>query len=598
VADSTTAIQFREFGIGEIFQTYQIQVPPNQRDYAWKREQVTTLCSDFDAAMSDDGPYFVGTIVTIDRGQDVLEVVDGQQRLATVAILIAAIRDYLREQGDSEAVKSIEGDYLARFNLAKRDSIHKMALNVADNELFHRVIDGTDVPTTATRQSHKRLLDARVSTRKHVRQVLSSLVNPASHPDRLVEWIEFIRKRAQVVLLQVSTDADAYRMFETLNDRGLRVSQADLVKNHLFARAGNDRMVQVQHLWSGMTSTLEAATNDPDVTIDFIRHYLITRQGHLREVDVFKKLQSTVRGATGVLDFATSLDALAAVYVATFNPDHERWAPFGERARRAIEVLHLFDVKPMRPVVMAVANTFAKGELVPTLEYLSILGVRLVATGSTRTAVVEVPLAAAARKITEGGITSAAHLRSELAGVVPSDSTLRDAFKTLTVSNTRLAKYYLRSLQTTADRSDERAWWMPNMAGMSLEHVLPQRPEGNWPQFTDEQHGDFVNRLGNLALMKATDNSDLRSDPFESKRPTYAKAYFTLTSQIADLDAWTPEAIEQRQATLASFSADAWPIKPAIKPPRPPKATRSGRETEDEDINEIAHRTMREATDS
>lgn len=345
-----------------------------------------------------------------------------------------------------------------------------------------------------------------------------------------------------------------------------------------------------------MTSTLEAATNDPDVTIDFVRHHLITRLGHLREVDVFKKLQSTVRGATGVVDFATSLEVLAAVYVATFNPDHERWAPFGERARRAIEVLHLFDVKPMRPVVMSVANTIAKGELVPTLEYLSILGVRLVATGSTRTAVVEVPLATAAKKITQGTVTTAAQLRTELAGVGPSDSTLRDAFRTLTVSNTRLAKYYLRSLQTTADDSDDRAWWMPNMAGMSLEHVLPQKPEGNWPQFTDEQRGDFVNRLGNLALMLATDNSDLRSHPFESKRPSYAKAYFTLTSQIAEADDWTPEAIEQRQITLASFAAETWPIRPAAKRPRPPKAKRSRPESDDEDFAQAANRIMREAT--
>ncbi len=596
MADTTTsAIQFREYGIGEIFLSYQVQVPPNQRDYAWKREQVTTLYSDFDAAMSDEGPYFVGTIVTIDRGQDVLEVVDGQQRLATTAILIAAIRDYLREQGDSEAVDSIDRDYLAKFNLAKRDRIDKMALNVVDKDLFHKIIDGTDVPKSATRQSQKRLLDARATARQHVRHVLSSLVNPASHPDRLIEWIEFIRKRAQVVLLQVPTDADAYRMFETLNDRGLRVSQADLVKNHLFARAGNDRMVQVQHLWSGMTSTLEAATNDPDVTIDFIRHYLIMRHGHTREVEVFKKLQLTVRGATSVVDFATSLDALAAVYVATFNADHERWVPFGERARRAIEVLHLFDVKPMRPIVMAVAYSFAKGEIVPTLEYLSILGVRLVATSATRSAVVEIPLATAAKKIADRTITTAAQLRTELAGVVPSDSTLRDAVRTLTVSNTRLAKYYLRSLQTTADSRDERAWWMPNMADMSLEHVLPQKPEGNWPQFTDEQHGDFVNRLGNLALMLAADNAGLRSEPFESKRPTYEKAFFTLTSQIAEADDWTPEAIEQRQTTLAQYAADTWPIKPAVKPPRPPRPKRPRAESQDEDWAQAANRTMRKA---
>lgn len=595
MTDQSRTIQLGEFGIGDIFKSKLLQVPRNQRDYAWKRDQITTLFEDFEEAIADEGPYFLGTIVTVARG-DVLEVVDGQQRLATTAILIAAIRDHMRDIDDTEAVESINRDYLAVFKLTKRDRVHKMTLNVADNDLFIRIIDGIDVPTSAARQSHKRLLEARTIARKRVREIIAGL-SPTAQPDRLVEWLEFIESRARVVLLQVPTDADAYRMFETLNDRGLRVSQADLVKNHLFARARDQRMGEVQHLWSSMTSTLEAATNDPDITIDFIRHCLITKYGYLREVDMFKTLQGKVRSATGVADFATTLDTLATVYVATFNPDHERWNAYGEPARKAVEVLHLFDIKPLRPVVMAVANGFGRAEMVPALDYLSVLAVRLIITTGTRSSVVELPLATAARKVTEGAIDTAGQLRSELDGIMPSDHRFRGAFQTAAVSSTKLAKYYLRSLQSTAEGTSGRAWWMPrdDMASINLEHVLPQKPEDNWPQFDEEAHEANVNRIGNLALMRAEDNSGLRSQPFDVKRPIYARAHYTLTSQIAEAGDWTPATIEVRQGTLAGLAVETWPIKrPTTPKPLKPKRHRTSRT---EDFAEDALRIRSETTD-
>jgi hypothetical protein len=81
--------------------------------------------------------------------------------------------------------------------------------------------------------------------RKHVRAIVASL-DPKDHGDLLNGWVSFIEHRAMVVLLRVPNDANAYKMFETLNDRGLRTSQADLIKNYLFGRSG-DRFQEVQN---------------------------------------------------------------------------------------------------------------------------------------------------------------------------------------------------------------------------------------------------------------------------------------------------------------------------------------------------------------
>ena len=74
-------------------------------------------------------------------------------------------------------------------------------------------------------------------------------------------------------------------MFETLNDRGLRTSQADLIKNYLFGRSG-DRIQEVQTRWSYMRGTLESL-EDENITVDFLRHALIANRGYTRESQVY-----------------------------------------------------------------------------------------------------------------------------------------------------------------------------------------------------------------------------------------------------------------------------------------------------------------------
>src|ERR1700726_1143698 len=97
MAEARSQIAFEELGLGSLLQRYRLRVPLHQREYAWKEREVTDLLQDYALAISQGTPHFLGTIVTIPREEGALEVVDGQQRLATTAILLAAIRDYAKE---------------------------------------------------------------------------------------------------------------------------------------------------------------------------------------------------------------------------------------------------------------------------------------------------------------------------------------------------------------------------------------------------------------------------------------------------------------------------------------------------------------------
>jgi len=558
---SNSQIAFEELGLGSLLKRYHLRIPPNQREYAWTERENTQLLQDFAKAINEAGTYFLGTIVTIPRGEGALEVVDGQQRLATIAILLAAIRDYLRGKNEDVIVQSIESDFLSGIDRDRRAKVPRLTLNLDDNELFNRIVTAApgDLDPQPMRASHQRLLVARDEARKQVRKIVSPL-DEKEHGDRLNTWVSFIEHRAVVVLLRVPDDANAYRMFETLNDRGLRTSQTDLIKNYLFSRSGG-RVDEVQNLWSRMRGALESASEDSDITINYIRHALITQRGHLRDADVYEAVQGMVKSEPTAVAFATTLEHLANVYVATFNPEHERWNAYPDAARRSIEVFNLFNIKPMRALVLAVAAKMDEKQTALTFRFLVALGVRLIIASSTRSGSVEVSLADSARKVYDGTISTAKQLGADLVSLTPTDSEFRTALETAKVSNAKLARYYLRSLETTA-KCEAEPWFVPqgDTRVINLEHIVPKAPEQNWPEFSEDELGQFTNRLGNLALLQASKNSDLKSQSFADKKKTYAVSPYVLTSRIADVDHWTVDAISERQRNMATLGVKTWPV--------------------------------------
>lgn len=95
---------------------------------------------------------------------------------------------------------------------------------------------------------------------------------------------------------------------------------------------------------------------------------------------------------------------------------------------------------------------------------------------------------------------------------------------------------------------------------INLEHVLPRGLEGNWPQFDNQTASLCVTRIGNLVLMRATDNSDLQSDSFDEKKKVFADSPYVLTSQVAEAASSGPKEIEARQKTLAELAVKAWSL--------------------------------------
>lgn len=562
MAEPRGRIEFSETGLGGILRQYRLRVPANQREYAWTEREITTLFTDLAKAIANErnDDYFLGTIVTIPKSPDLLEVADGQQRLATTAILLAEIRNYLRptEQLISE---SIDTDFLTDIDREKRQRVAKLTLNLDDNEYFGgmlRAAKDAERPQPTNHSSHKRIKESFLLAKKQVVKIVAGF-DKKDHGDILNRWIRFLEHGAQVILLKVPTVANAYKMFETLNDRGLKTSQADLVKNYLFGQA-EERLAEAQQKWARMRSALETLEEE-DITVTFLRQAMIAIQGHLRDADVYEKVQERVKGPHSSVQFLNQLETMAATYVAIFNPEHEKWNPYPDSMRRAIQTLNLLNIRSMRPLMLAIASAFPEKEASEAFRMLITWGVRLVVASSTSRGSVEEPLANTGNKVFIGEVTTAAQMRKALSSVIPGDDDFKKAFEIASVSKASFARYYLRSLEMAA-KKEATPWFIPNddKQAINLEHVLPDSPEGNWPQFSEEEAAICTKRIGNLALLQAKTNSDLRSDGFASKKAVYKDSPYELTRQIAKVKDWTPDSIALRQRGLAELALKAWPL--------------------------------------
>jgi len=554
-----------QIGIGKILRDYRLKVPPHQRDYSWRHDkEVITLFEDLADAIADTNnqAYFLGTIVTIEDDSGQIEIIDGQQRLATITLLLCNIKRYLMSLGTEPVIVKDLEDFLVYTDRTERATYNRLRMNLIDNEFFSMILDDRLINTSLNpkRRSNKLIKKAFDIANGYVKKIVNPF-NPKAHGDVLNRWINYIENDAEVILLQVPSAANAYRMFETLNDRGLRTTQADLIKNYLFGHSGT-RFDEVQDLWSTMRGALESLQKEDkeDITVNYLRQAIMVIQGFVRREKLYEAIQD-VKGAQATVAFLDKIKNLANIYVATYFQDHEYWKKYPDAMLSAIETINFFDIAPFRPTLISAALKFIPKEALKAFSMFVSLGVRLLIAGSTRTGSVEETLAAAANKIYLGAISTAAQLKNEISGIIPTDVQFREAFETATVSKAFLARYYLRTLENVVQAQEDPHFIVKSdEEEITLEHILPEKPEKNWPQFTSEEHASYWKRIGNMILLRYKINSDLKSEPFQVKVPEYKKCSYKLTEQVTTLQDWTIETIRKRQVGLAKSALKAWPI--------------------------------------
>jgi hypothetical protein len=544
--------------IGKLLKEQSLRVPPSQRSYRWKQDHAEDLFKDMKTAIEDDSPeYFLGSVVSIDIGGDI-QIYDGQQRLATTMILIAAIRNALLDLGNEKDAAITERSYLFSEKLGAAQVTPNLTLNFEDRDyFFNKILPRPSAPkekrSTATRSkdSHARM----DSVLKYAKSFIADLIkldSPAIADERLRRWLQFIETSLRVTWVQVGDERTAFTIFETMNDRGLKLSAADLLKNFLHAMADTHRD-EIIHKWSSMVSVLETVEGEEENVVEYMRCYWVTRYGHTRTRYLYDRIKEKITNKAKAISFASELETSVQDYAAIIMASHERIADRGEAVRGSILAIRTLGVTQLRPMLLSAFQKFEHGQFAKLVEMSVSWSVRFLVCG-TPSGTVEGYYARIAQEIWTDKITKAEEAFLQIKSIIPKDDQFEPDFGKVVESKAKIARYYLRALQKTVDGST------PPL-DLTLEHVLDKKFDTSLHSVSEDDHRDYVNRLGNLALLESEANGAIQGCAFDKKRSVLGDAStVSLTKEIALFTKWGLEEIEQRQKRLAKAALKTWPI--------------------------------------
>ena len=547
-------IDFKHDGIGHFLSDKFLKVPLYQRSFAWEEENVKELFDDITNSYPDE--YFIGTIVVTDRG-DYLEIVDGQQRLATASLFFIAVRDFLKEKGEIEKANAIEGEFILKQSYRDEEKKQRLTLNDVDNEFYVRALIKSE-RIDCSRASHGRLMKAYSFLKEYIENKYKS-----EGLEGLLNLVDFLKDKLLIITVTVSDDVNAFTVFETLNDRGLILSQTDLIKNYLFNKAG-DRIEEAKDKWSRFTGAIEAGIGEEEI-LSYIRYYWSSKYGLTREKELYKKIKEKIKNKNQSITFLNNLEKNSETYLAILNPNHPFWNNFPSECSEYIAELLELRLTQNRPLLIALLEIW-KDKLEDVKKALKLIvswSVRNLITGTIGSGTLEKEFSRQARFINEGRINTARELLDSVKDLIPTDEQFQRAFEIATVSKAYIARYYLRKLEQ-AYRTTSELEPIKNPEKANLEHVLPANPtnlQEDWPSFDENSHKTYYCRLGNLTLLDKKMNSDIGNGPFEDKKSIYKESELIITKKIAEYYDWTPSEIEKRQKELAKKAVEIWDIR-------------------------------------
>ncbi|MGD0388973.1 MAG: DUF262 domain-containing HNH endonuclease family protein [Tepidisphaeraceae bacterium] len=551
----------RPDGIGHAIADKRPVIPKRQRSFDWNDDEVKKLFEDFNGAI-DEAEYFLGLLVVAQKDGGPSEVVDGQQRLATTTILLAAIRDYLLDH-DPKIAAGIESQYLMSFDIEEEKNKAHLRLNIEDNPFFFdRVLsrpgskERTQVKPTIP--SHRKIDRAAEIAEEYVKKLVAGV----SHNDaikRLKKWVAFIRDGVRVIWFVVPDYRHAYLIFETLNNRGLDLAISDLIKVYLFSCAGDQEEV-VYSNWIGMQGSLRTVSSE-DISTTYIRHLWISKNGPVRADKLYDSIKAKIRREDPAIEFSRTLKEGAVVYAALLNSDHDLWAKYGTRTRKNLSNLIMLKAERIRPLLLAIVQIFSVNEAKKAFGLCLSWWVRWLIAG-TAAGTVEKEFGELAQKVTSGEISTATAL-SKATEVIPTDAEFEEAFSVARSSQMSIARYYLRVLENQQKGVEYPMEAKESEEILTLEHIWPETPPENvgLSQEVIAEMSDLTSRLGNLALMKKRPNEDVGNKMFKEKKTAYAQQEgLELTKALAKYSKWGRDEINERQRMLARLAVKAWPM--------------------------------------
>ncbi|WP_435125568.1 DUF262 domain-containing protein [Micromonospora tulbaghiae] len=557
-------LKAHEHPLKKIFSAdFDFAIPHYQRPYAWGTEQALQLLDDLEDALVRDAaePYFLGSLVLVkpDENAPRAEVIDGQQRLTTLSILLAVLRDL----AENDEVAVVLRDMVLEPGVAL-DGIKakpRLLLRDQDSGFFTKYVQTPGRLDDLLKLSDQALAN---DSQKAIRD------NAKALRERLSSWTDEKRNalaalaRNRTLLVVVSTPdlASAHRIFSVMNARGLDLEPSDIFKSDVIGSMDATQQQEYAKAWETAEQNLGRAT-----FADLFLHLrmIVAKARGQREL-LIEFPQQVLDGYTRTGRAASFVDDMlmpyATAYAHLLNQDYgehdDAWSKVNNWLRRLVQ-LDNNDWRP--PALWALKNH--DDDPVFLDAFLRRLE-RLAASMLLR------------RVYTTPRVTRYIDLLKQLdagAGVGAAAFNLTADEKQETRERLDGELYKVQPVRKyVLLRLDEL---LANAPGVSykhkiitVEHVLPQKPgsDSQWvTDFTEDERAFWTHRLGNLLLLNRNKNSQAQNYDFATKKEKYFDPAagitgFALTTSVIMEPAWTPDVLDRRQAELTGILVKEWEL--------------------------------------
>lgn len=537
-------------------------IPVYQRNYSWSAEECGKLFEDLLDSMKTGKRHYFGNIVFYAKetnawaGYSELILIDGQQRVTTTMLLLAAIRDV---EEDEVKRARITNTYLLNRNSDTKERV-KLKQIESDRDIYESIINGefdesSDSNAGRNYKTFKRLIrESGVKT--------DDILNAINNLEVVALDLKLNENKERTESPQI--------IFESINATGKPLSTADLLRNYLLL--GIDDSEQERY-YKDYWLIIEKGIGDANIS-DFINKYLIMKIGDNvnknTEYAEFKKYLS--KNNIDAIDALKDLAHYAKYYGWIQEP--EKAKDFDKKVSLQLEDLRELKTASMAPLLLFLLEKadddavigFNSNELLEALAVLESWAFRARVVGALTSGafntITSTSLLNNLKRATEDDYHN--QIKFELSNyrtydIWPNDDDFMGAFKKYNFYK-NYNKYVQRKLENAV--SNDHYNWRPD----SIEHIMPETLSADWKKRLgdnySEIHGEYLHTIGNLTPLNMTDNIINSNDPFSVKLPQYKSSSWKLTRDVyddfKDTEDWGVTEINSRAENLAYKASKIW----------------------------------------
>ncbi|WP_245675530.1 GmrSD restriction endonuclease domain-containing protein [Micromonospora halophytica] len=546
--------------------TKQYQVPLYQRTYSWTKAQLARLWEDVrklaeDRADNPTATHFIGSLVLAPSptigpaGVAEYLVVDGQQRLTSLTLLLCAIRDHRATREDPKHRDRLNQQYLTN-PWEQGQGRWKLVPTQADRDAYVACLDSTPQAggTDPVGVAYQFFAD--------------QLAAAEDDPDDPLD-IAGIESAVVTGLALVSVTAqpgdNVYRIFESLNNTGLKLTQGDLLRNYLFMRLPTRGEAVYRSLWLPLQTRLTSAELELLFWLD-----LVHRDARVKQTDIYAVQQARLerlRAEEEIEAEVRRFSRLGALLRVILHPAEEP----DPGVRRRLERLSAWGTTTVYPLLLHLLDrrdhgTASSEQIASAMRYVESFFVRRLLIGRATANINRILLSVVTEMDRDLPVDEA--VRAYLSTgrkYYATDAGVRAAVRSIPYylnGRPQQRNLVLRWLEESYESKEPVA-----LDKATIEHVLPQTPTAEWRQMLaadlgqdenfDEAYEALVHTLGNLTLTGY--NSELGNKSFPAKRVELAKSGIRLSQEIAAQDRWGRTEIHARADKLAELIISIWP---------------------------------------